>query len=125
NVDIDHDKAASYGLTADTIQQQIENRFIVQAVTESHEEGEEIDVTLQYPDDTKETISDLEDMKLETPAESTIALTDVVNIQEEAGPVVLERQNQESHLSVTSEIAERDLGSVVRMYKRSWTAWSF
>src|SRR5699024_2540112 len=114
NVDIDHDKAASYGLTADTIQQQIENRFIGQAVTEYHEEGEEIDVTLQYPDDTKETISDLEDMKLETPAESTIALTDVVNIQEEAGPVVLERQNQESHLSVTSEIAERDLGSVVQ-----------
>ena len=125
NVDIDHDKAASYGLTADTIQQQIENRFIGQAVTEYHEEGEEIDVTLQYPDDTKETISDLEDMKLETPAESTIALTDVVNIQEEAGPVVLERQNQESHLSVTSEIAERDLGSVVQDVQKKLDSMEF
>src|SRR5699024_12377734 len=91
NVDIHHDKAASYGLTADTIQQQIENRFIGQAVTEYHEEGEEIDVTLQYPDDTKETTSDLEDMKFETPAEATIALTDVVNIQEAASPVDIGR----------------------------------
>src|SRR5699024_12626400 len=53
-------------------------------------------------------------MKLEPTAESTIALTELVNIQEEAGSVVLERQNQESQLSVTSEIAERDLGSVVQ-----------
>src|SRR5699024_10028029 len=44
NVDIDHDKAASYGLTADAIQQQIENRFIGQVVTEYHEAGQEIDV---------------------------------------------------------------------------------
>src|SRR5699024_11833679 len=64
-------------------------------------------------------------MKLETPAESTIALTDVVNIQEEAGPVVLERQNQESHLSVTSEIAERDLGSVVQDVQKKLDSMEF
>ncbi|HLR68689.1 MAG TPA: efflux RND transporter permease subunit [Virgibacillus sp.] len=114
NVDIDHDKAASYGLTADAIQQQIENRFIGQVVTEYHEAGQEIDVNLQYPDDTKETISDLEDMKIEAPSGSTVTLTDVGSIEEEIGPVTLIRQNQEAHLSVTSEIADRDLGSVVQ-----------
>src|SRR5699024_1523708 len=56
NVAIDHDKASLYGLTADAIQSQIEMRFIGQVVTQYHEEGQEIDVSLMYPEGTKQTI---------------------------------------------------------------------
>src|SRR5699024_839694 len=114
NVAIDHDTASLYGLTADAIQSQIEMRFIGQVVTQYHEEGQEIDVSLMYPEGTKQTISDLEDMKISAPSGTTLALSDLAVFTEQDGPVTHIRHKQQAQMNVTSELANRDLNNVVK-----------
>jgi len=113
-VDIDRDLAATYGLTVDSIQSQIEMNFIGQVISVFREEGREIDVTLMYPEESKQTIADLEDMKIGTPTGAMIPLVELATLTETEGPVTLIRQNQQAQMNVTSEVSGRDLAGVVR-----------
>ena len=113
-VEVDREKAALHGLTAESIQSQIELNFIGQVVTAFRDEGREIDVTLMYPEESRETIADLEDMKIHTPSGSVIPLIELATFTEEQGAVTLIRQDQQAQMNVTSDISDRDLNSVVR-----------
>ncbi len=112
-VEMDQDKAAYYGLSTEMIQSQIEMNFIGQVVTIFREEGREIDVTLMYPEEAHHQIADLEDMKVHTNEGASIPLSEVAEFVEAQGPVTLVRQNQHAQMSVTTEVSDRDLNSVV------------
>src|SRR5699024_7179041 len=113
-VEVDRDKAALYGLTVDAIQQQIEMNFIGSVVTVYREEGQEIDVTLTYPEESRQTISDLETMEIYAPNGAVLPLIELATFKEEQGPVALIRQNQQAFMNVSSEVSGRDLAGVVR-----------
>lgn len=114
HVDIDAEKASYYGLTVDTIQSQIEMNFLGRVVSTFRDGGTEVDMTLMYPENTRQTIAHLEDMKVQTPNGAMISLMDIASFAEVQGPVTLMRQNQQAQMNVTSEIADRDLASVVK-----------
>lgn len=113
-VDVDREKAAFYGLTVESIQSQIDMYFIGQVVTTYRDAGREIDVTLKFPEASRQTINDLEDMKIAVPTGAQIPLNELASFTETQGPVTLIRQNQQAQMNVTSEVSGRDLGSVVR-----------
>lgn len=111
---VDDEKAATYGLTANQITTQIESQFIGQTVTVFRDKGKEIDVTLTYPKEEKQSIAQLQDMKVQTPTGAKVNLEEVAEFKEVLGPVALMRQNQQAQTNVTSEILGRDLGSVTK-----------
>ncbi|MEC5424514.1 efflux RND transporter permease subunit [Virgibacillus sp. C22-A2] len=113
NIIIDDDQAAMYGLTQEQILGQIQMQFTSQVATQFREAGHEMDVTLLYPENKRSTISDLQDMKIQTPTGTLLPLEEVTDFQEMSGPVTLLRQNQQPQMNVTSDVVERDLGSVV------------
>ncbi|GAB3065803.1 efflux RND transporter permease subunit [Virgibacillus ainsalahensis] len=113
HITVNDEKAAMYGLTQQQILGQIQMQFTGQVVTQYREAGEELDVSLIYPEDQRSTISDLQDMKIQSPTGGAIPLAEVSEFGERSGPVALQRQNQEPQMNISSEIAERDLGSVV------------
>lgn len=112
HVEIDKGKASYYGLTVEQVQGQIEMNFIGQPVSLFREDGREIDVTLTYPEESRQTIAQLQNMKLQTPTGATIALSDLASFTEVQGPVALIRQNQQAYMNVSSELKDRDLASV-------------
>lgn len=124
-LEVDKEKAALHGLTVDDIQSQIDMRFIGQVVTVYREEGREIDVTLSYPEDTRSTINDLEDMKVQTSEGEVIPLIELAKFEETQGAVTLIRQNQQAQMNVSSDIMDRDLNSVVRDIEKYLDATSF
>lgn len=124
-LEVDKEKAALHGLTVDSIQSQIDMRFIGQVVTVYREEGREIDVSLSYPEDSRSTINDLEDMKVQNTEGESIPLHELASFIETQGAVTLIRQNQEAQMNVTSDIMERDLSSVVRDIEKYLDATSF
>src|SRR5690625_7493920 len=71
-------------------------------------------VTLMYPEDERSTISDLEDMKIQTPTGAIVPLSELAEFVGVQGPVTLLRQNQQPQINVSSEIMDRDLGSIVK-----------
>ncbi len=113
HVDVNKDKASAYGLSVEHIQGQIEMNFIGQPISVFRDEGREIDITLTYPEETRKTIAQLQNMKLHTEDGTQIALRDVASFEEVQGPVSLVRYNQQAYMSVTSELIDRDLGSVM------------
>ena len=111
---IDKELAATYGLTPDQITGQIQLQFTGQMATLYRESGREMDVTLMYPENERSSISDLEDMKIQTPTGATIPLNELSEFIGIQGPVTLLRQNQQPQINVSSEIMDRDLGSIVK-----------
>src|SRR5699024_6806434 len=92
-INIDEEKAAAYGLDQQQIQSQIQLQFTGQTVTQYREEGHEMDVTLIYPEDERRTISDLQNMQIQSPSGATIPLEDVAELKHVQGPVSLLRQD--------------------------------
>lgn len=109
---VDEGKAASYGLTQEQIMSQVQMQFMGQTATRYREEGQEMNVTLIYPEDERSTISDLKDVKIQTATGAILPLDEVAEIVETQGPVSLQRQNQQPQINVTSALVGRDLGSV-------------
>jgi len=111
-IHVDEGKAATYGLTEEQIISQIQLQFNGQMATVYREAGQEMDVRLFYPEDKRSSISDLEDMDIQTPAGSVISLDEIASFEQQEGPVALIRENQQPQMNVTSDISGRDLGSV-------------
>lgn len=113
DISIDKDEAAAYGLTQDQVLSQIELQFTGQVISTYRESGREMDISMVYPEDERSTIKDLQDMKIQTPTGSVISLEQISDFVEMQGPVALLRENQQPQMNVTSEIMDRDLGSIV------------
>lgn len=113
-VDVDSEKASMYGLSAGMVQSQIEMNFLGSVISTLREDGSEIDIALMYPEEQRQTIADLENMKLTTPTGATISLREVASFREVQGPATLIRQNQQAQMNVTSDIVDRDLSSVIK-----------
>ncbi|MCM3741637.1 efflux RND transporter permease subunit [Oceanobacillus luteolus] len=110
---IDEGHAAMYGLTEQQITGQIQPHFNGQLATRYRERRQEIDVMLYYPEDERSTIHDLMELNIQTPTGASIPLNEVAEFIEIQGPVALMRQNQQPQMNVTSQIIDRDLGSIV------------
>ncbi|GLO67625.1 efflux RND transporter permease subunit [Oceanobacillus kimchii] len=112
-ITVDDAVASSYGLTSDQVSSQIQMKFSGQVVTQYREDGQEMDVTLVYPEEVKSTINDLQDMSIQSPTGAEVPLDELVELEQEQGPESLLRENQQPQMNVTSDIVDRDLGSVV------------
>lgn len=116
-IQIDAEKAAQYGLTEQQIMGQVRLHFTGQVASQYREDGDEMDVTLMFPEEERSTISDLEDMKINSPSGATVPLASLADFKEVQGPVSLQRENQEPQVNVSGELGDRDLGSVTNDVK--------
>ncbi|SEP74403.1 hydrophobic/amphiphilic exporter-1, HAE1 family [Virgibacillus subterraneus] len=111
-IEVDEEKAAAYGLNQQQIISQIQLQFTGQVASKYREEGHEMNVKLMFPEDERSTINDLQDMKIQSQSGASIPLDSVVTFKEVQGPVTLLRENQQPQMNITSEIVDRDLGSI-------------
>ncbi|WP_173918605.1 efflux RND transporter permease subunit [Halobacillus sp. Marseille-Q1614] len=111
-INVDHQRAAQYGLTEQQVIGQVQTAFTGQIATRYREAGEEINVSLILPEEQRQTIADLEGMSLQTPTGSVIPLATVADLEQVQGPVSLQREDQQPQVNVEAEVVDRDLGSV-------------
>ncbi|MDL4838880.1 efflux RND transporter permease subunit [Aquibacillus rhizosphaerae] len=112
SVDVDREVAAQYGLTYQDVMSQIQMNFTGQTVMQYREDGDEMNVNLMYPEEERSTISDLENMVIQTQAGTMIPLATIADFEQIQSPASLSRQNQQRQVNVSSGIVDRDLGSV-------------
>ncbi|PKR77773.1 AcrB/AcrD/AcrF family protein [Halalkalibacillus sediminis] len=109
---IDREVASGYGLTFDQVMGQVTSQLNGQVATQYRQSGEELDVRVMLPEDERSTIEDIEDLKIQSPNGASVSLMTLADVVQDQGPVTLSRQNQQPQVSVSSEIIDRDLGSV-------------
>lgn len=112
DIRVDKEIAARNGLSEAMIISQVQMKFTGQTVMRYREEGDEIDVRIVYPEETHRSISDLENLPIQTQLGTTIPLSEIASLEQTQAPAALVRQNQQPQVTISVEIVDADLGSV-------------
>jgi len=106
--------ASQYGLTAAQISSQVSSTIKGKTATSFKLEGDEIDVVVKGDDIFKQSINNLQNIMITTGIGTNIPLNLVADVAIERGPTSINRAEQARLVTVTSQIFERDLNSVVK-----------
>jgi CzcA family heavy metal efflux pump len=116
---IDREKASKFGLDVRTIGKQIETFFAGTTATRYREGGDEYDVEVRFQAQDRDRLEDLRDVSIGLPNGEQISLANIADIEHGLGPTKIERKDQERYITVSAQIAGRDLGSVARDVRKA------
>lgn len=111
-IKVDHLRASQYGLVEALIMNQIQTRLSDQLIMRYREDGESIDVRVMYPEDQVQTISDLENLMLDSPLGTRVPLKEVAAFEYTDAPASLQRGNQQPLVSISMDVIGADIGTV-------------
>lgn len=103
DVKVHTEKASLYGLTTNEILTAVRTSFHGQTVTQYRTGKDEIDINLKLPEDYKEDINYLENLRISTATGAQISLTSVATISKTEVPPSIERKNMTREVKVTSD----------------------
>lgn len=112
NIVVDREMAARYGLSYQQIISEIQLSINGQTATQYRENGSEMNVKVILPEDKRSNIADLANLTIQAPGGQLVQLSAVAELIQVQGPAMIQRQNQQRQVNVTSEIVGRDLGSI-------------
>lgn len=113
-IKVDKQKAASYGLSTAQVATAVEAGVKGKVATMYRVGGEEIDVRVRLDKEQVSTIADISSVTIASPMGFQVPLDEVADISVENGPLSVTRKNQGRIVTVTSQIAGRDLGNVTK-----------
>lgn len=111
-VEIDAEQARLYGLSTAQILSNVRTAFQGQTVTHYRTGEDEIDVIVQMPKEYREEINYLYQLRITTPSGAQVPLTSVATIHQEEVPQLISRTDQTREVTISSDVAGRDLNSV-------------
>ncbi len=111
---VDPEKASLYGLTTAQVISGVRTAFDGQTVTKYRTGDDEIDVRLKLPDAYQNDKSFLDHLRITTPSGAQVALASVAQVVHKDVPRLIKRVDQTREVTISSDIAGRDLGSVSR-----------
>ncbi|KJS12079.1 MAG: multidrug ABC transporter [Peptococcaceae bacterium BRH_c8a] len=115
HVVVNRDRAAMYGLSLAEVASTVRTAVDGTVATRYRVDGEEVDMRVQLHGNADEfTSTDLSGLHIASVTGAQIPLNQVAELKQDQGPSSISRNNQARIVTITSQLAERDLGSVVR-----------
>ncbi len=111
-IHVDRQKVSDLGLSVRDVTEVIETAVAGSKAGEYRVEGNSYRILVQLEEAEKRSIDEILDLSLRTPSGEQVALRNLVETQAGEGPVTIERKDQQRLVSVTANVAGRDLGSV-------------
>jgi HAE1 family hydrophobic/amphiphilic exporter-1 len=111
---VDPEKASMYGLTTSQILSNVRTAFNGQTVTTFQTGDDQIDVKVMLPKVYQDDITYLQQLRIPTASGAQIALSSVAEIVNKDVPQLIKRANQTREVTISGDIAGRDLQSVSR-----------
>ncbi len=111
---IDREKAAQAGLSVYQIGTIVETATQGKIVSRYREAGEEVDLRVRFQEEFRNNMDMVRNIPILNPMNKTVYLGQLATIESGEGPVQISRENQVRTVTVTGNIAGRDLGSVVK-----------
>jgi HAE1 family hydrophobic/amphiphilic exporter-1 len=116
-IKIDRERASRLGLSVYQVANTVQTATLGKVATRYREGSDEIDVRLRFKKEYRDSLDEVRSIPIRTAAGQTVYLEQVADISSGQGPIRIDRENQSRRVSVTANIADRDLGSVVREIK--------
>ncbi|MGD8908925.1 MAG: efflux RND transporter permease subunit, partial [Chromatiales bacterium] len=111
-IHVDRQKVSDLGLSVRDVTEVIETAVAGSKAGEYRMEGNAYRILVQLEAAEKRSIDEILDLSLRTPGGEQVALRNLVETTAGEGPVTIERKDQQRLVTVTANVAERDLGSV-------------
>jgi CzcA family heavy metal efflux pump len=115
---VDREKASMLGLNVTDVGKTIETFFAGSTATRYREGGDEYDVEVRLQEQDRDRIEDLRDVFISLPTGAQVSLANIATIEQGVGPTKIERKDQARYITVSGEISDRDLGSIVKDVKK-------
>lgn len=117
-IKVDRERAAKLGLMVSQVASTVQTATLGKVATRYREESEEVDVRVRFQEEDRNSLVKIASIPLLTPLNKVVYLNQVATITRGEGPIQIARENQSRRVSVTANIAGRDLGSVIRDIKK-------
>lgn len=112
-VRVDRDKAALFGLTVSGVAETLRTNVAGRQAAFYREHGQEYPIVVRLREEDRSQISEIGDVLVSTPRGQVVPAKNLIALVPEAGPVQIERKNQERITRVNAEI-EVPLSEAVR-----------
>ncbi|HCY84769.1 MAG TPA: acriflavin resistance protein [Desulfobacteraceae bacterium] len=109
---VERDKAADLGISVRNITDMISTAVVGAKAGEFRQGGESCRILVKLKDAEKRSLDEILDLTLETASGGRVALRNLVSVTPSRGPMLIERKEQQRVVSVSANVAGRDLGSV-------------
>jgi CzcA family heavy metal efflux pump len=111
-VEVDLAKAQQYGLKPGDVRRAAAFLLQGEEVGDIFLGGKTYDVNVWSTPETRHSLSDIENLLIDTPSGERVRLADVADVRIGAVPNVVEREGQSRKIDVSANVKGRDLGSV-------------
>ncbi|KHE67771.1 efflux RND transporter permease subunit [Halobacillus sp. BBL2006] len=108
----DHDKLSELGLTAGQLGMELNQNRERPVITTVQQDGEEVNVYLEVQEEEYSGIEDLTEREIQTPTGQSVAISEVVDVEEGTTADTITRRDGRVYASVSAEITVDDVGSV-------------
>ena len=113
-IHVDRAKISDLGLSVRDVTEVIETAVAGSKAGEYRVQGNSYRILVQLEDAEKRSLDEILDLTLRTPGGELVVLRNLVSSEAGQGPVTIERKDQQRLVTVTANVAERDLGSVAK-----------
>lgn len=116
---IDRQKASEMKLSVNQVAGFIQTVLMGTQASQFREGGREYTILVKVKDSEKMDVSDILDLTMTNSDVQPISLRNVIDVQPKRGPQQIERRDRERIITVSAELAGRDLGSVIDDVRQS------
>jgi len=124
-VEVDLAKAAKYGLKPGDVRRAASTMVAGEEVGDMFREGKAYDTVVWSTPATRNNVSAISQLPIDTPSGVVIKLSDVAQVRVEPVPNVIEREGDSRRIDVAASVSGRDLGSVAADVKESIAGITF
>jgi CzcA family heavy metal efflux pump len=115
--DVDTASAGRLGMTPADIATQVSSGLLGVAKTDLRESDRTVPIRVRFPDSFRFNYDNVLQFPILTPSKQAVQLSSVAKVRHVQGESALERENQRLMISMTGQLQNRDLGSVVNDIK--------
>ena len=109
---IDRQKTADLGLTVRQVATALQTAVAGTRAGEFRQEGDAYRILVKLKDAELLSLEEILDLTLATPTDEQVALRNIINLEPAVGPMEISRKDQQRLVSVSANVAGRDMGSV-------------
>jgi CzcA family heavy metal efflux pump len=112
-INLKRQAAAAVGLSAGDLAESVDTAFNGEVVSQMLEEQRAYDVLVRFDDAARLSVETIAGTLIDTPTGAKVPIGQVAEVRTDQGPNTINRENVQRRIIIQSNVAGRDLGSVI------------
>jgi CzcA family heavy metal efflux pump len=120
-INLNRRSAAALGVRAQDLAETVDTAFNGEAVSQVLENQRTFDLVVRFDDASRRSAETIAQTLIDTPTGAKVPLSQVADVRIDQGPNTINRENVQRRIIIQSNVAGRDLGSVIDDIRRKIT----